>query len=111
LKPENVLLAPSGTAKLNDFGLARTLASRMTAEGAIVGTVFYLAPEQALGQEIDCRADFALGVMLYELATGQLPFAHDAEGYITQDEYANGHEKVRCKVGQQRWSPGMNVWG
>jgi len=76
LKPENVLLAPDGTAKLSDFGLARPLASRMTAEGAIVGTVFYLAPEQALGQEIDHRVDlYALGVMLYELAAGQLPFA------------------------------------
>ncbi|NIO70776.1 MAG: protein kinase, partial [Anaerolineae bacterium] len=67
LKPENVLIAPDGCAKLMDFGLARTVASRLTTEGTIVGTVFYLAPEQALGQEIDNRADlYALGVLLYE---------------------------------------------
>jgi predicted ATPase len=78
LKPENVLIAPDGTAKLTDFGLARTVASRLTTEGTIVGTVFYLAPEQALGGEIDHRADlYALGVMLYELTTGRLPFTGD----------------------------------
>jgi adenylate cyclase len=76
LKPENVLLAPDGTAKLVDFGLARTVASRLTAEGAILGTLLYLAPEQAQGGEIDGRADlYALGVMLYEWTTGSLPFA------------------------------------
>ena len=78
LKPENVLLTSDGLAKLSDFGLARILASRVTAEGMVVGTVYYLAPEQVLGQEIDGRADlYALGVVLYELATGQLPFTGD----------------------------------
>jgi DNA-binding SARP family transcriptional activator len=78
LKPENVLLAPDGTAKLVDFGLARSVASRLTNEGIITGTVFYLAPELALGQEFDGRADlYALGVMLYELTTGRLPFTDD----------------------------------
>jgi DNA-binding SARP family transcriptional activator/predicted ATPase len=78
LKPENVLMTPEGTAKLMDFGLARSAASRVTAEGMIVGTVYYIAPEQALGGDLDGRADlYALGVMLYELTTGQLPFAGD----------------------------------
>ena len=78
LKPENVLLEDDGTAKLMDFGIARSVATRMTSEGEIVGTVFYLAPELALGQEFDGRADlYALGVMLYELSTGNLPFAAD----------------------------------
>ncbi|MGB9299631.1 MAG: ABC transporter substrate-binding protein [Anaerolineae bacterium] len=78
LKPENVLLAADGTAKLTDFGLARSIASRVTSEGVIVGTVFYLAPELALGQDFDGRADlYALGVMLYELTTGRLPFTAD----------------------------------
>jgi non-specific serine/threonine protein kinase len=78
LKPENILIASDGRAKLTDFGLARTVASRLTTEGAIIGTVFYLAPEQALGGEIDHRVDlYALGVMLYELTTGQLPFTGD----------------------------------
>ena len=78
LKPENVVLTPNGMAMLMDFGLARSVTSRMTAEGNIVGTVFYMAPEQAMGQEIDARADlYALGVMLYEMATGELPFEDD----------------------------------
>jgi non-specific serine/threonine protein kinase len=78
LKPENILIAPDGTAKLTDFGLARTAASRLTVEGAILGTVFYLAPEQALGGEINHRVDlYALGVVLYEMTTGQLPFTGD----------------------------------
>jgi serine/threonine-protein kinase len=75
LKPENVLLAADGTARLVDFGLARTVASRLTTEGAVLGTLLYLAPEQAQGGEIDGRADlYALGVMLYEWATGRPPF-------------------------------------
>jgi oligopeptide transport system substrate-binding protein len=75
LKPENVLIEPDGNAKLMDFGIARSMASRMTQEGRIEGTVFYMAPELALGKEYDGRADlYALGVMLYELATGELPF-------------------------------------
>jgi predicted Ser/Thr protein kinase len=90
LKPENVLLARDGTAKLVDFGLARSVASRLTSEGTIVGTVFYLAPELALGQDFDGRADlYALGVMLYELTTGQLPFmADDPVAVITQHLHA-----------------------
>ena len=94
LKPENILLgpdgAPDGVAKLSDFGLARSVASRLTSEGGIVGTVFYLAPEQALGETADGRVDlYALGVMLYELCTGQVPFsADDPLAVISQHLYA-----------------------
>jgi oligopeptide transport system substrate-binding protein len=78
LKPENVVIGRDGIARLMDFGIARSMASRVTQEGHIVGTVFYLAPEQALGQDFDGRADlYSLGVMLYELTTGELPFTHD----------------------------------
>lgn len=78
LKPENILLTADGTAKLMDFGLARSAASRLSSEGALIGTVFYLAPEQALGETVDGRADlYALGVLLYELLTGRLPFTGD----------------------------------
>ena len=78
LKPENILITPGGIVKLMDFGLARSNASRLTTEGGIVGTVFYLAPELALGQPFDGRADlYALGVILYELTTGRLPFTGD----------------------------------
>jgi predicted ATPase len=94
LKPENVLLAPgpsaSPVAKLVDFGLSRSVASRLTQEGTITGTVFYLAPEQALGQPADPRADlYALGVILYELLCGQPPFvAQDPLAVISQHLYA-----------------------
>ncbi len=90
LKPENVLLTRDGAAKLSDLGLARTMASRLTDAGMIVGTVFYLAPEQALGKEIDGRADlYALGVLLYELTTGQLPFVgSDPVAVISQHLHA-----------------------
>ena len=82
LKPENISVVGSGDrliAKLMDFGLARSReASRLTQEDTLLGTVFYLAPEQALGQEVDGRTDlYALGVILYELTTGRLPFTGD----------------------------------
>jgi tetratricopeptide (TPR) repeat protein len=78
LKPENVLITTNGVAKLTDFGLARSVASRLTADGTITGTVFYMAPELALGQSFDHRADlYALGAMLYEMVTGRLPFIGD----------------------------------
>jgi tetratricopeptide (TPR) repeat protein len=90
LKPENVIVADDGTVKLTDFGLARSVASRVSTEGAVVGTVFYLPPEQALGQEIDGRADlYALGAMLYEMTTQRLPFtADDPLAVISQHLYA-----------------------
>ncbi len=86
LKPENVLITPEGTAKLMDFGLARPVSSRLTKEGTLTGTVFYMAPEQALGKVLDGRVDlYALGVVLYELTTGRLPFeADDPLGVISQ---------------------------
>jgi predicted Ser/Thr protein kinase len=90
LKPENVLVTSDGTLKLMDFGLARSIASRLSGDGTIVGTVFYLAPEQALGQDVDSRVDlYALGVMLYELTTGRLPFSADEPvAIISQHLYA-----------------------
>ena len=78
LKPENVILTKDGKVKLMDFGLACSISSRMTTEGTILGTVFYLAPEQAQGKTVDPRSDlYSLGVMLYELTTGDLPFIAD----------------------------------
>ena len=90
LKPENIVNTPGGQVKLMDFGLARSVASRLTQEGSIVGSVFYLAPELALGQEFDGRSDlYSLGVMLYEFLTGELPFnANDPLAIISQHIHA-----------------------
>jgi tetratricopeptide (TPR) repeat protein len=90
LKPENVLLTNEGIAKLMDFGLARSGVSRLTQESTITGTLYYLAPEIALGRDYDERVDlYALGVMLYELVTGQPPFmADDPMALISQHLHA-----------------------
>jgi tetratricopeptide (TPR) repeat protein len=78
LKPDNILILADGQPKLMDFGVARSVSSSLTTDGTIVGTAFYLSPEQALGRPIDGRTDlYALGVMLYQLVTGQLPFTGD----------------------------------
>ena len=76
IKPANIMIEKHGRVVLTDFGLAKLLsASRFTASGAVVGTPAYMAPEQALGQAGDKRVDiYALGILLYELVTGQLPF-------------------------------------
>jgi len=83
VKPANLWLEPEqgGRIKILDFGLARDLAeeSRLTQKGALVGTPTYLSPEQAQGLPVDHRSDlFSLGVVLYRLTTGQLPFRGDS---------------------------------
>lgn len=79
IKPENILITADGSAKLMDFGLARSEGrSRLTQTGMIVGTVAYLAPEQALGGQVDGRSDlYALGAVLYEAVSGHPPFESD----------------------------------
>jgi serine/threonine-protein kinase len=74
-KPHNVIVDAEGAAKVTDFGIARAGASEMTETGSILGTAQYLSPEQAQGQEVTPRSDiYSIGVMLYELLTGRLPF-------------------------------------
>lgn len=79
VKPGNILLEPDGRVLLADFGIARTAGqSRVTATGEVVGTVQYLAPELIQGAEAGPGSDiYALGVVLYEMLTGRLPFAGD----------------------------------
>ncbi|MDX1417122.1 MAG: protein kinase, partial [Candidatus Promineifilaceae bacterium] len=90
LKPENVMIAGDGVVKLMDFGLARSITASMTAEGTIKGTLFYMAPETLKGEKIDARADlYALGIMLYEMTTGRLPFdSTDPVAVISQHLHA-----------------------
>ncbi|HWM93780.1 MAG TPA: tetratricopeptide repeat protein [Thermoanaerobaculia bacterium] len=79
LKPANVLVDGSDRAWITDFGVARSLrSSGGTRVGAVIGTLSYLSPEQARGGEVDGRSDlYALGILLFEMLTGELPFPED----------------------------------
>jgi serine/threonine-protein kinase len=82
IKPQNILIVPeSGDIKITDFGIARVSqvgAHSMTATGLVLGTPDYISPEQAQGQVADHRSDiYSLGVVLFEVFSGQLPFAGD----------------------------------
>jgi eukaryotic-like serine/threonine-protein kinase len=82
LKPHNVIVDDSGHAKVTDFGIARAGASDMTETGSILGTAQYLSPEQAQGHAVSASSDlYAIGVVLYEMLTGRVPF--DAEQAVT----------------------------
>jgi serine/threonine-protein kinase len=81
LKSENVLIAKGGVAKLVDFGLAKLTEGRgdQTASGVILGTPEYMSPEQIRGEELDPRTDlYSLGVVLFEMLTGEVPFKNTA---------------------------------
>src|ERR1700759_2841565 len=76
VKPQNVLIDHEGSAKVTDFGIARTLEEDgLTADGRVLGTTDYVSPEQALGQHVSGQSDlYSLGVVLYEMLTGEVPF-------------------------------------
>ncbi len=80
VKPQNVLLNEGGQAKVTDFGIARSLDVQggLTQTGTVMGTSDYIAPEQARGSRVDAQSDiYSLGTVLYELLTGEVPFAGD----------------------------------
>jgi eukaryotic-like serine/threonine-protein kinase len=78
-KPHNVIVDQHGHAKVTDFGIARAGASEMTETGSIMGTAQYLSPEQAQGHAVTATSDiYSIGVMLYEMLAGRLPFEGDS---------------------------------
>ncbi|MCX6830236.1 MAG: protein kinase [candidate division Zixibacteria bacterium] len=92
IKPSNILIDSHGRARIVDFGLASVMGSdHLTKTGSTMGTLHYMSPEQTRGEELDYRSDiFSLGVVLYEMITGQLPFKGDHEPAVI---YSIGYEE------------------
>ena len=84
VKPANVLVTPEGRVKVTDFGIAKVASQSMTLTGHILGSPFYMSPEQVKGEPVDGRSDlFSLGSILYQCTTGELPFPGDTLAAVT----------------------------
>src|SRR5437867_1099884 len=84
IKPANIMLTQDGRVKVADFGIAKIGSAKMTQTGVLLGSPSYMAPEHFLGQALDGRSDiFALGIVLYELITGQTPFVGENLGTLS----------------------------
>ena len=102
IKPHNVIVSPDWNVKVTDFGIARSGASQMTEAGSIVGTAQYLSPEQARGKPVDQRSDlYSLGIVLYEMLTGTVPFTGDAAVEIAMKHLSNDPRARRRSCGRE----------
>ncbi len=97
VKPQNVLIDAEGTAKVTDFGIARTLEEEgLTDDGRVLGTTDYVAPEQALGQPVSGQSDvYSLGVVLYEMLTGELPYKAETQVGVAMKHVREDFPDVR----------------
>ncbi|MBN2418517.1 MAG: protein kinase [Deltaproteobacteria bacterium] len=108
IKPANVMLLSNGQVKVTDFGIAKAISSSKTKTGVILGTPNYMSPEQIMGQKVNSKSDiFSLGVLFYQLLTGELPFHGDNLSgllyQITQVKHSSprGYNKKVPKVCEQ----------
>jgi len=117
LKPDNIFLVREADqndfVKILDFGIAKVLESteaKMTCAGSLFGTPSYMSPEQAAGMPVDARTDvYALGIIMYELASGRVPFDADTlMGVLTQHLYRKP-SPLRDLVGESRVSAGLDA--
>jgi len=107
IKPHNVILDEEGRAKVTDFGIARAGASDMTLTGSIMGTAQYLSPEQAQGHAVTESSDlYAVGVVLYELLTGSVPFEGESAVTIALKQVSD--EPVAPSVRNPKVSPALD---
>src|SRR3989440_2579315 len=98
IKPHNVLVDAEGRLKVTDFGIARAGASQITEAGSIIGTAQYLSPEQAKGAPVDQTSDlYSVGVVLYELLTGVVPFSGDTPVEIAMKHLSTVPEPPSAK--------------
>lgn len=98
IKPTNVMFEPvTGGLKITDFGIARVTDSSKTKRGMVLGTPSYMSPEQLSGQSVDGRSDlFSLGIMLFQMSTGQLPFSSDSMASLMYKIANEAHPPLRA---------------
>src|SRR6202012_2669899 len=99
VKPHNILVSPEGGAKITDFGIARTLSEEgLAMAGRVLGTTDYVSPEQALGQPVTGQSDlYSLGVVLYEMLTGEVPFHGDNQVAVAMQHVREEIPDVRAR--------------
>jgi serine/threonine-protein kinase len=99
VKPQNVLIDDEGSAKVTDFGIARTLDEEgLTADGRVLGTTDYVSPEQALGHPVTGQSDlYSLGVVLYEMLTGEVPFRGENQVAVAMKHVREAMPDVQVK--------------
>jgi eukaryotic-like serine/threonine-protein kinase len=99
VKPQNVLIDEEGRAKVTDFGIALGLGSgQLTGAGKVIGTTDYVSPEQAMGQEVTGQSDvYSLGIVLFEMLTGAVPFAGDSHVSVAMKHIHEGLPDVQLR--------------